>query len=156
MTPIKKEKTLFIFWLLLSLFWVIFIFAHSLKPAEASARESLGVLSFLQSFFPDLSHHLVRKLGHFAEFTLLGFFCSQALCRGGMVFKEKKSPTPGPCILYALIWGLVVAACDEWIQTNVPGRSGKITDVLLDMSGVITGVLISLCIIPLLRKKKSA
>lgn len=151
----KKERIVFFLWLLLSLFWVIFIFTHSLKPAEASSRQSLGVLAFLQNYFPDISHHLVRKLGHFVEFTLLGFCSTQTLSRGLKIFRENNPPSPGFCFLLALMGGLAVAACDEWIQTGVPGRSGKIMDVLLDMSGVMCGILISLCIMLLLRKKKA-
>lgn len=150
----KKEKRFFILWLVLSLCWIVFIFLHSLKPAEISSKESLGVLAFLQNFFPDLSHHLVRKLGHFVEFTVLGFFLFQTFSRGFKILKNEKLQKPVFSFFAALVWGLAVAACDEWIQTGVPGRSGKIADVLLDMSGVMTGILLSFGIMLLLRKRK--
>lgn len=150
----KRESKKFYLWLGITLLWVIFIFVHSLQPADVSSKESLGVLAFLQKFFPGLSHHLVRKLGHFTEFTILGVLSFQTLTRASRLFRKKLLSEPGGPMLLALVWGVAVAACDEWIQTGVPGRSGEFRDVLIDTSGVITGILLCTGIMILLRRRK--
>ena len=53
-----------------------------------------------------------------------------------------KSINKNKFYLITLIHGLMVAIIDESIQLFVPGRSGLITDVFIDFSGVITGLLI--------------
>jgi VanZ family protein len=41
---------------------------------------------------------------------------------------------------------------DEAIQLFVPGRSGRVTDVLLDLSGVAFGAVLSLAISKIARR----
>ena len=39
--------------------------------------------------------------------------------------------------LLALVCSVAVAALDEWHQTMIPGRTGSVSDVMLDSSAVI-------------------
>jgi VanZ family protein len=41
-------------------------------------------------------------------------------------------------VIYALACTLIVAASDEWHQTFIPGRTGRVQDVFLDMAGACT------------------
>ena len=41
----------------------------------------------------------------------------------------------------ALCWCLLYAATDEYHQTFVPGRSGRVSDVLVDLLGSAIGTL---------------
>ena len=109
-----------------------FAFIHSAMPAQVSAEESGGVLDFLYSLLPrlgismELTDHIVRKLAHFTEFTVIGMLDRLQTYRYSV------------CVLFT---GLAAAVTDETIQLFSEGRSGQITDVLLDFSGVVTGML---------------
>jgi VanZ family protein len=46
----------------------------------------------------------------------------------------------------------LVPVVDEAIQLFVPGRSGRVTDVLLDLSGVAFGAVLSLAISKIARR----
>ena len=52
--------------------------------------------------------------------------------------------------------GAVYAATDEAHQLLVDGRGGSVLDVLLDSSGVLTGVLIGMLLIHEIRKRGAA
>lgn len=126
----------------LVIFWMVAIFMFSAQNADESSKMSMGVgetvgkifvkeyeswteekqLSFIDSVeFP------IRKLAHASEYTLLGFLLMGAL-------SGKKSR--------ALLIGVLYAASDEFHQLFVPGRSGQITDVMIDSGGVILGIFI--------------
>ena len=130
---------------------IAFAFIHSSMPANISAEESDNVMSFLQKillFFrlnAELTDYIVRKSAHFAEFTAIGMLlmsCAYSLNR----IKPYKYYSQ---ILFS---GLAAAVIDETIQLNVIGRSGQISDVLLDFSGVVTGALIMFFIFSLYKR----
>lgn len=128
---------------------LLLIWGNSLQPAEASSAFSTGVLSKLQplwfqltnSSFP-LSHHLLRKLGHFSEFFLLGLVSTLTGAIG-----HKKLTSNLSAILYI---GLAVAVVDETIQYFSPGRSPEVRDILIDYSGFCCGLLAALGLYKLL------
>ena len=82
----------------------------------------------------------VRKAAHFAEYALLG-----ALLTCG--FMCIKFPMPLRA-LFSFLIRAAAAAADEYHQTFVSGRSGMLTDVLLDALGGACGILfvIILCL----------
>lgn len=128
---------------ILTAFMISFAFVHSAMPSEVSSNESAGVLGVFQSFLNSLgfdiklSHHFIRKLAHFTEYTAIGML----LLSCAYSFNRIK---PYKYYAQVLFFGLFTAVCDEAIQLNVEGRAGMITDVLLDFSGVITGAVIML------------
>ena len=96
-------------------------------------------------------HKIVRKTAHFSEFMLLAIFVAD-LCRS---YRFNMRVT----LIIALLYPLLFAAADEFHQLFVDGRSGQITDVLIDFSGALTGTLaFVLCRFILLhiRRKKSS
>ena len=113
------------------LLWLVFIFARSLKPADESTLESAWVLDLIRKIIPSASMHFVRKLAHFTEFFILGCMVFSASGRIPL--------SAGVC--------LAAAVADEIIQSAVPGRSCRISDMLLDFCGSLTGILIVLIII---------
>ena len=121
--------------------WLWFIYARSAQPADISRAESKGVLELLLHVFPFLNMVIVRKLAHFTEFFLLG----------GLLYLDW-SLLGKPALLLSTLTGLLAAAADEFLQTFVPGRSGQLSDVLLDLFGVIVGAGLAL----LLRRRKEA
>lgn len=135
------NKKKFYIWLSLALLWLAVIFGHSAMPASVSGKESLGLLAWLQEFFPWLTHDLLRKLGHFGEFAVLGFFFT------GLFWNRGKFRLHQP-----LGGALLVALCDETLQLFIPGRSGEIRDVWIDLAGAACGSLFFWLILKLRKK----
>ncbi len=136
---------------------ILFAFVHSMMPADISAQESSSFTAFLEELFrmlgvsAGLSSHIIRKAAHFTEYAAIGasaLFCAKA-------FDNEK---PLKYIFNILFTGLAAAVTDEAIQLNVEGRSGQITDVLLDFSGFLTGASLIFALtafISLIRKRKT-
>ena len=126
---------------------LLFIWSNSLQPAEASSAVSTGVLAQLQPLwhrltgtaFP-LSHHLLRKLGHFSEFLLLG----TAVTLTGTIGLQTQRITGKGMIPTVLYTGLLAAVIDETLQYFSPGRSPEVRDILIDYSGFCCGLLLVL------------
>ena len=92
----------------------------------------LDLIEDLQSFF-----YKVRKgLGHFTAFLVLGIASSFFLM---MFFDKKRWFFVVPL---NFIQGFFVAGLTEFIQLNVEGRSGLMSDVWLDFSGFSTSTII--------------
>lgn len=97
---------------------IIFYFSHQ------TGQESSKMSSVL----------LVRKIAHITEYAVLAFFIYAHISSYGKIKRQ---------ILIAIILTVMYAASDEYHQTFIAGRSGNITDVLIDGIGVVTGTLIS-------------
>ena len=109
--------------------WLAVIWGHPLVPADASQAESERLRWAL---LPFLTVHAVRKLAHFTEFFILGALLRQ-------LFAAAPRQTP----VLPVLTGLLCALGDETIQLFIPGRSGQVSDVWLDFSGVLTAVLLT-------------
>ena len=83
----------------------------------------------------DLTHHLIRKTGHFFGYGTLGLMWLRAwwMTRPRAAYITNA--------LLALLGTALVAASDEFHQTFLPNRTGTAWDVLLDCTGAV--VLIS-------------
>ncbi len=127
---------------ILTVIWMIAIFLFSAQDADESSRMSMGIGEavgqvFVEDYenwseekqmsFIDSVEFPIRKAAHALEYTLLGFLLMGTL-------SGKKGTT--------FLSGILYAASDEFHQLFVPGRSGQITDVLIDSAGVILGILI--------------
>jgi VanZ family protein len=77
---------------------------------------------------------VIRKLAHFSIYTVVGFLLMAFASTYDVSFKRK--------FVICLIIGFLYASSDEIHQLFINGRSGKIADVLLDTTGVWTGILI--------------
>ena len=97
--------------------WMALIFFLSSQPQLPSPPDPWADLIF-------------KKGAHFTVYAVLAVLFRRAL-------------PPGRWI-WALSWVLTVlfAASDEWHQSFVPGRHPQLTDVLIDLCGAATGLLI--------------
>ncbi len=78
---------------------------------------------------------IVRKAAHLFNFAILGFlYCMAA-------YKTAKSKRIF-VIFAAMLCGLIGAVIDEAHQLFVGGRSGQISDILIDFLGACTGCMI--------------
>lgn len=140
------------FFLCITVLWMLTIFIMSAQPADNSTKTSLFVGETIASVVvPGYKHwkekdqillaeridHPVRKAAHFLEYTVLGFLMTNTLCG----FRKASF---GNNVGTAYILGTLYAVTDEFHQLFVPGRSGQLSDVLLDSLGVLFGCLIVL------------
>lgn len=150
----KKSQTSTRFRVIVFIFtaaMIAFAFIHSSMPAELSEEESKNVLNILQyitkmfGLSTELTDHIVRKAAHFLEYSIIGMLLT---CCAYSFSRTK------PYRYYSQIMftGLAVAVTDEAIQLNVAGRSGQVTDVILDFSGVIAGAFITVLFFMIYRK----
>lgn len=91
----------------------------------------------------DFFHHLLRKSGHFVGYGTVGFTFLRAwlytLARRG---SETLLSWRVESSILAIFSTAIVAGCDEFHQTFLPGRTGTPVDVLLDTAGACTLCLI--------------
>lgn len=123
--------------------WVVFIWCRSLVPGPQSTEESDLVAALLSALVPvvgeldpDTVTLLVRKGAHLTEYAVLGALLS------GLV-RSRRRARPDARALPAALPVLLVPFVDEFIQLYVPGRSGRLTDVLIDLTGMLLGAAVS-------------
>ena len=151
-------------WVLLVL-WVAVIWGHSLMPGDLSSVESSQFIEWaqkaayvvVQSHHPlvdqfiaahpnfvyslasqETMHFYVRKLAHFSEYFVLGILAFNA------VRATFRNPVLGLLALTGFWAG--TPSIDEFIQLHVPNRAGQLRDVLIDMAGFGTGLVLSLLV----------
>ena len=128
---------------LLLILQMLFIFTMSSFGSDSSNAQSGQIIQVLRQVFSSLSHtsgpdasvlaFIVRKTAHFTEYAILGilfyFFYRQTL------------PQKNGLRLFvlAILSSFLYACTDEIHQLFVPGRSGQLTDVLVDTLGASFG-----------------
>lgn len=127
---------------------IAFIFSNSLEAGAISSARSQEVMRYMNAILDriglgPLSQHSVRKLAHFAEYCLEGLLLT--LCLRVYTARFVRH------ISWPLLGGLLTAVTDETIQKYVSGRSSQLTDVWIDFSGVVVGMLVSLVLLLILR-----
>ncbi len=122
--------------------WLLFIsFASSDNFNAGNTSRIIGPL--ILWLFPNTSietlgivHLVTRKLAHFTEYAILGFFAARAF---------RTSPRPSISnrwFLISLAVVVVYALLDEYHQTFVPSRTGTIYDSFIDIAGGLTALLL--------------
>lgn len=126
-------------WLALVFLMLMLIWGNSLVPGEGSGGLSLsvveaahGLLRSLGLPYEWLTNYIVRKTAHVTEYMALGFAAARA-------FDPDKTLSRGSVMFTALFCALA-PSIDETIQLFVPGRSGQVSDVLLDICGATVGI----------------
>ena len=143
---------------------MVMIFAFSTEDAEHSDRTSglisRSVMSIIHPEYEQLEEsrqkllyddvqHIVRKCAHFTEYMLLGLMLRLCLESwfGRKIKKTRSLALAGFC------GGTIYACTDEFHQLLIEGRSGQWSDVLVDGSGVLLGVLIAALLIMRVNRK---
>lgn len=127
---------------------IAFIFRNSLETGAQSSVRSQELMALLNKLlgklhFGPLSEHTIRKLAHFAEFTMEGFLLMLCLRVYTAHFVRHMS--------WPLLGGMTTALMDETIQRFVPNRTSSVTDVWIDMAGVVCGLFVALIILLIVR-----
>jgi VanZ family protein len=153
-------KLYYISWIPAAALMVI-IFCFSAKPADISGQSSMFIAKAVLTTYEQVSNqriaeadvpgrleaidHIVRKTAHFCEYALLA--CTIIL---HLLALHKKGSWLN---LAPVMMSAVYAATDEFHQTFIFGRSGRISDVLLDTSGAAAGALFFCVLLILIRKR---
>lgn len=129
-------------WLAVTIVLICIIWGNSLVPGTGSGSLSLSVMEAVRSVLSDLhlpsewvTNFLVRKTAHFTEYAILGIAATNAFDPRRSLDRLRLTSI---CLLLVL-----VPSCDETIQLFIDGRSGQVTDVLLDCCGAAVGVLVA-------------
>ena len=134
--------------LLISVMLTIFVLSHQ-NGSESSNTSGL-VTNFLSLIFgDDIPEAIVRTFGHFSEFAALGFLTLNCF----YAFKKELKPFLSVTLSWLYAW------TDEFHQIFVDGRAFQISDLMVDLGGILTGTALIYCIIKTLKlisnKKKS-
>lgn len=147
----KQGKMRLLYWGITAVLMVL-IFTFSAKTGTASAGMSLGYAKELAKLFGwigiyDISssadllmhaetvHTFVRKTAHFMEYAVLGFFVYHAISCDMGNGKQTILVAQAICTGYA--------GTDEIHQLFVPGREGKLFDVMIDSIGAFSGIIVA-------------
>ena len=124
---------------------MLLIFLFSAQDGTESGELSEWLLEtpvgqWVMEVLPELTgegdHLDIRKYGHMTEYALLAV-CSCLFFR--TLFRER-IPKIGArsCLSFCALY----ACTDEFHQLFVPGRGGRLTDVLIDCAGALMGILL--------------
>lgn len=141
--------------LIISLAWTVFIIWQSTNNAAESTEKSNTIVEAIKKIAEalginitnkDMLPHYIRKCAHFVEFGILG----------GMSFLTAKAFKLKPLVLFTVAIGYcsLTALTDEYIQKFSEGRSGQISDVLLDIFGALFFILVLFTITAIHKKHK--
>ncbi len=141
--------------------WMAVIFWFSSAPAKESTHMSLSAgrmaaRIFVPAFdewapekqdaFAEKIDYPVRKTAHAGEYAVLGVWMYGTVNS----FSGRKRVCRG---VTAWAAASVYAATDEFHQLFVPGRSGQISDVLLDSTGAAAGILLCMAAASLIKRQ---
>lgn len=127
---------------------VVFIFQNSLQIAEQSNLRSEQVQEIVNEAVGTVglgpfSLHVIRKMAHFTEFMMMGFWFMLCLRVYTRHFIKH--------ISWPLFFGLGTAVTDETIQLFVDGRGSSVKDVWIDFGGFVVGLFVALLILMFFR-----
>lgn len=81
---------------------------------------------------------VIRKIAHFSVYTLFGVLLMALVIKTNVKYRWK--------MIIPLLIGLIYAISDEIHQVFSPGRTPKVTDIYIDMLGVLLGTLLVLLV----------
>ena len=124
-----------------ALLWIGVIAVESTEwlSSEHTSRFLYPILHFLLNLSPqafEVFHHYLRKTGHFVGYFALSVFLFRAW---------RDTLHPAKVKVWARRWAgsaflmsVLVASLDEWHQTFLPSRTGRVADVVLDGTAALT------------------
>jgi VanZ family protein len=123
------------------LVWMTVIFSAS-ADSHSYEHSSFLVEPFLHWLFPQMSqaevdeiHHLIRKCGHLTEYAILALLLWRAT---GQATNLLAWPRARKTLLLVCLY----AATDEFHQSFVPTRTSLVSDVFIDTTGGVIGLIV--------------
>lgn len=153
-----KNRIRFIVSICLLIITIIFIWSNSAESGVKSSEKSSRIVDFIK---PTLDRNdnipyeqfeiIIRKGAHFLEFAVLGAELSISYIFGALL-KNKKHNNKA---IIMIIPAFFIAFADELIQLTSDGRACRFSDIIIDTSGALLGILIILLISELLIKNNN-
>lgn len=141
--------------LLIGTFGIIFGFSNQNGEQSGSvsrkvARKIIDVFPYTKNISEETktkmverAQPIIRKLAHFSIYMVVGILIMSFVSTYRLRLWKK--------LLISLTVGVIYASSDEIHQGFIPGRSPQITDVLIDTSGVVLGVIVVLTMIAIFK-----
>lgn len=138
------------------------IFYFSNQIADNSNKQSSTIVEIISNIIPYIKNMdkekqtilkeeiltpIVRKSAHFSIYAMLGILTTNFM----LTIENKKMSKRA---IFALIFCMLYALTDEFHQKFIPGRSAELRDVLIDTSGAMLGILLTIAVTFLVRKIK--
>lgn len=118
--------------------WLIVIFVLSSQPATSSSSMSSPFAESLRNILPSFSitalTFLVRKSAHIFLYTTLGVLTYSVAIENKLSNRLRA--------MYSIGFITFCAIIDELHQLMVPGRSGELRDILIDVAAGALGIAI--------------
>ena len=128
-----------------ALLWIGVIAIESTEwlSSEHTGRFLYPILHFLFNMSPQLFavfHHYLRKTGHFVGYFALSVFLFRAW--RDTLHPAKVKSWARRWAGSAFLMSVLVASLDEWHQTFLPSRTGRVRDVVLDSTAALTAQIV--------------
>ncbi len=148
----KLNAVLAVFFWILTIACVVMIFYFSHQHADESTETSSMIARMLVKIFGDsVTETVVRKGAHVFEFLILSILTFSAIYNTNKISVETSYSESSVkiiksdnemCIIFTTWFCILNAVVDEYHQLFVTGRNGSITDVAIDMIGVVVLMLL--------------
>lgn len=158
----KRDWILLIIFLVLAVLINVYIIYHACLNGADSSQASQGVVevsedvvntvkpgTVTEANYNEFATFIRKAFGHFGLFSISGFLSSLSIFLLINPAKNSKYYMP---IVISLEFGLLMGLITETIQLGVDGRSGELTDVLIDFGGYLLGFLLILLMLFLIIK----
>lgn len=165
----KKQTIKIIFsWILVILWMSIIFYLSSMNTVESNTKSKDTINTVIDTTITttnnigltdknipeekeqqliDILNKPLRKCAHASVYFILSILLLNALLTSHYKFKKKYSLT----IILTILLCFLYAITDEYHQTFIPGRTGQLSDILIDTIGST----LSLILISIIYHKKS-
>jgi VanZ family protein len=140
-----SKTRLFLKYWLVPLAWMSLIFFGS-SDSQSYTHSSRLIEPLLHWLFPHMSqphieaiHHVIRKCAHLTEYAILCILVWRALRKP---VRKDTRPWSWREAAIAILIVFLYASTDEFHQMFVPTRTPMVSDVFIDTSGAIIGMII--------------
>ncbi len=143
---------------ILTVLCMAFILSNSMQSAAEAGKKQGAVVEAVENVATKVTNkdvHLtkentksVSKMVHVIEFFAFSLFLTISLLLYGDKVKDIYEKV--------LLCGVFLAISDEYLQELAKGRESRLTDVLVDLAGIMIGFAVARLIMYFVRRKKNA
>lgn len=150
------EKFLKVLFPILTLLSMLYIFSNSLATGQEASGKRDGVVEVVEEVveavtgeevtFTQANKNVFSKLFHVFE------FCAFSFCLSTSIYLHRKGLRGA--FQQILLCGVLTALADEQLQMLSPERGSRLSDVFVDLAGVLIGFFLCFCMMKIFHKGK--